>query len=365
MGAGWCVVVARVRACLGHTRVLPPAPAPRALLLYTQPNPPTPTPLPPSNSIVPHVSLSPLLPGRVRQREGPKSPRGDFVPSGLTSPRGSPRNSPRGGEELKQDELKLAESSAAAADDWTSEEQFIHPETKIRDVFADGEHVIIRLNVAGGRGTRVSRFHAYAFQNSETAVKRRVNMESEHKIVREVEEGRALAATLAKIKHNASLLFSGADQMDNPHLVETTDELRHAFDIEWDMMEIQHFVDNAAELEAIQCCMEQYYTPIRAVFVRITASAKPSCTLRSIAKTTLVMFGPTRAARCIRNPAFASATRLVLCPTPPLLGLQTRGWSHSLAPTSFFSSLTRLPFLICATSFVGLRLILFARLHRS
>ena len=344
----------------------PSAPAPRALLLYTQPNPPTPTPLPPSNSIVPHVSLSPLLPGRVRQREGPKSPRGDFVPSGLTSPRGSPRNSPRGGEELKQDELKLAESSAAAADDWTSEEQFIHPETKIRDVFADGEHVIIRLNVAGGRGTRVSRFHAYAFQNSETAVKRRVNMESEHKIVREVEEGRALAATLAKIKHNASLLFSGADQMDNPHLVETTDELRHAFDIEWDMMEIQHFVDNAAELEAIQCCMEQYYTPIRAVFVRITASAKgPSCTLRSIAKTTRMMFGPTRAARCIRNPAFASVTRLVLCPTPPLLGPQTRVWSHSLAPTSFFSSLTRLPFLTCATSFVGLRLILFARLHRS
>ena len=204
--------------------------------------------------------------GRVRQREGPKSPRGGFTPSELRSPR--TRRIKKN--QAVPDWEAINKRAKGLIIHGTVEEDFIHPDSKIKDVFRDGDRVVINLNV-GGTGARVTRFHSYAFHNSSAAQERRQEYEEEVEKEQEAADDRALEEIKAHIRKNTDILFGSSA---SPHLVHTTSELSAAFDVEWGLMEAEHFISEDNSPEAVRGCLEIYYTPLRAAFKHWSAAGK-------------------------------------------------------------------------------------------
>ena len=111
-----------------------------------------------------------------------------------------------------------------------------------------------QINLTYTSVSQVSRFHLFAFKHSSEGIAERE--EREHQRI-EFEAERAqtlLHETQVVIAKNADLLFSGGD---NPYLVHTTDMLKNAFRIEWNMMNLDQFIESEDEIGSMRGCMER------------------------------------------------------------------------------------------------------------
>jgi hypothetical protein len=172
--------------------------------------------------------------GRIRQREKPRRARvgtSSFQPIQLKTPRLSPRADPL----------------------WPYD--FPHPQTKIRDLLRNGDHVEIKLDTTGNMDHMVTGFQSYAFHNSTEKMNRRRPKELG---LRNAQEDR-IKKREEKRLHIARSLFG--EEIDL-----STEMTMNMFSSEWGSIKIPSYVKSKQEIQQLEQVVKKHYVSICTAF---------------------------------------------------------------------------------------------------